>query len=200
VPAILPSVQHYSAFRPKRQARLLDFMEIHFYPLAAGFFEYAGAEDEERNLAYLESVVREVAATGRPVVLAEFGWYGGGKLTINHGVHRAASEEDQARWCRRAIETTEGLSTGWLNWGFYDHPEARDASQLTGLLTARGKPKAWAREFQALAQTFAGKSVAPVPLGPHPELDWDRCVTSPRAGRQSFEQYYEAFRAERRSR
>ena len=194
VPAILPSVRHYSAFRPQRQAGLVDFMEIHFYPLAAGFFDYRGAEEEERNLAYLESVVREVAATGRPVVLAEFGWYGGGKLTINDGVHPAASEEDQARWCRRAIEVTEGLSTGWLNWGFYDHPEARDVSQLTGLLTAAGQRKAWARQFEALARTLTHKSIAPVQLGPRPELDWDRCITSPKAGRQFLEQYYEAFK------
>jgi len=200
VPALLPGVRHYAAFRPQRQAKLLDFMEIHFYPLATGFFEYGRAEDEARNLAYLESVVGEVAATGRPVVLAEFGWYGGGKLTINRGAHPAASEEDQARWCRRVIETTEGLATGWLNWGFYDHPEARDVSQLTGLLSVDGKPKAWAREFQALSRRLADTSVAPARLGPRPALDWDRSITSPKAGRQFLQEYYEAFRTQRRSR
>ena len=45
VPALLPGLQHYAAFRPQRQAPLLDFLEIHFYPLANGFYEYA-AEDE----------------------------------------------------------------------------------------------------------------------------------------------------------
>jgi hypothetical protein len=200
VPALLPGVRHYSAFRPERQAKLLDFMEIHFYPLARGFFDYTQAEDEERNLAYLESVVREVAATGRPVVVAEFGWYGGGKLTINRGAHPAADEEDQARWCRRAVETSEGLATGWLNWGFYDTPDARDVSQLTGLLTVEGKPKAWAREFQTLAQGFAGKSIAPAQLGPRPALDWDRLITSPQTGRQFRQQYYEAFKGQRRCR
>jgi hypothetical protein len=197
VPALLPGVRHYSAFRPERQAEFLDFLEIHFYPLARGFFDYARAEDEERNLAYLESVVREVAATGRPVVVAEFGWYGGGKLTINRGAHPAADEEDQARWCRRAVETTEGLATGWLNWGFYDTPDARDVSQLTGLLTVDGKSKAWAREFQSLSRTFAGKSIAPAQLGRRPSLDWDLLITSPQAGRQFREEYYEAFNAQR---
>jgi hypothetical protein len=196
VPALLPGVRHYSAFRPERQAEFLDFLEIHFYPLATGFFDYSKAEDEERNLAYLESVVREVAETGRPVVVAEFGWYGGGKLTINRGAHPAAGEEDQARWCRRAVETTEGLATGWLNWGFYDTPDARDVSQLTGLLTVEGERKAWAREFQALSRTFAGKSIAPAQLGPRLSLDWDLLITSPRAGRQFREEYYEAFRAQ----
>jgi hypothetical protein len=199
VPALLPGVQHYAAFRPQRQARLLDFMEVHFYPLAAGFFDYTRAEDEDRNLAYLESVVREVAAAGRPVVLAEFGWYGGGKLTIDGGVHPAAGEQQQARWCRRAVETTEGLATGWLNWGFYDHPEARDVSQLTGLLTVDGKPKAWAREFQGLSRRLAGKRIAPAQLGPRPTLDWDRAITSPKAGQQFREEYFKAFKARNRA-
>jgi len=196
VPAMLPGVRHYAAFRPQRQAKLLDFMEIHFYPLATGFFEYQ-PEDEQRNLAYLESVVREVAATGRPVVVAEFGWYGGGKPTINRGIHPAAGEEDQARWCRRAVETTQGLATGWLNWGFYDHPEARDVSQLTGLLTVDGKPKAWAREFRALAQELAGKHIAPARLGPRPTLEWERCTTSTQTARRFLEAYYKAFQGQR---
>jgi hypothetical protein len=193
VPAMLPGVQHYAAFRPERQAKLLDFLEIHFYPLADGFFEYAKPEDEERNLAYLESVVREVAAAGKPVVVAEFGWYGGGRLTINGGKHPAATEEQQARWCRRAIETTRGLATGWLNWGFYDHPEARDVSQLTGLLTVDGKPKAWANEFQRLSGELAGKQIPPAKLGPRPTLDWDAAVTSMKAAREFREEYYKAF-------
>ena len=166
-------------------------------PAGAGFYDYTRPEDEDRNLAYLESVVREVAAPGKPVVVAEFGWYGGGKLTINRGVHPAASEDQQARWCRRAVETTEGLATGWLNWGFYDHPEARDVSQLTGLLTVDGKPKAWAREFQTLARSLAGKPIAPAKLGPRPALDWDRAITSPKASQQFREEYLKAFKAHR---
>ncbi len=196
VPALLPGVRHYSAFRPRRQAKLLDFMEVHFYPLAGGFFEYGGPEDEQRNLAYLESVVREVALTGRPVVLAEFGWYGGGKLTIDRGAHPPATGEQQARWCRRAVETTQGLAAGWLNWGLYDQPEARDVSQLTGLLTADGKPKAWAREFRRLARLLTAKPMAPAELGHRPSLDWDRSITSRQAGQQFREEYRRAFRSQ----
>jgi hypothetical protein len=193
VPALLPSVRHYAAFRPERQAKLLDFLEIHFYPLADGFFEYAQPEGERRNLAYLESVVREVAAAGKPVVVAEFGWYGGGKLTGNDSKRPAASEEEQARWCRRAIETTRGLATGWLNWGFYDCPEARGVSQLTGLLTVDGKSKAWAQEFQRLSGELSGKPVHAAKLGPRPTLDWDRAITSPKAGREFREAYFKSY-------
>jgi hypothetical protein len=199
VPALLPGVQHYAAFRPDRQALLLDFLEIHFYPLATGFYEYA-PEDEQRNLAYLESILRETAACGKPVVLAEFGWYGGGTPNIGGRTHRAASDEAQAEWCVRAVETTRGLATGWLNWGFYDQPEARDVSQLTGLLTADGKPKAWAREFQRLARSLTQSPLPPVQIGRRPSLDWDRCMIDPAAGRKFRDEYYEMFRTARKER
>ena len=194
VPAKLPGVQHYSAFRPARMAKLLDFLEIHFYPLATGFYDYTTDEQQQRNLAYLESILREVAAPGRPVVLAEFGWYGGGKLTINQGRHPAASEENQARWCRGAVETSLGLATGWLNWGLYDHPEARDVTQLTGLLSADGRLKAWGHEFKRLAGELRSPLISPTKMGSRPELPWDRCLTNPAAGDSFRDDYYQAFR------
>ena len=47
VPAVLPGVRQYAAFRPERQAKWLDFMEIHFYPLVAGFYDYTRPEDQD---------------------------------------------------------------------------------------------------------------------------------------------------------
>ncbi|MBM3892067.1 MAG: hypothetical protein FJ388_23370, partial [Verrucomicrobia bacterium] len=44
VPALLPGVAHYAAFRPARQARFLDFLEVHFYPLARGLYDYTKPE------------------------------------------------------------------------------------------------------------------------------------------------------------
>ena len=99
----------------------------------------------------LHAVVREAAVPGKPLVLAEFGWYGGGKPTLDGGTWPAATEADQARWCRLAVETTRGLAAGWLNWGLYDHPEAGDITQLSGLLTVDGRTKAWGAAFTALS-------------------------------------------------
>ena len=194
VPSLLAHVRHYSGFRPERQARWLDFMEVHFYPLADGFYTYADDEAESRNLAYLESVVREVAKPGKPVVIAEFGWYGGGKPTLENGRYPAASEEQQARWCRRLVESTQTLATGWLNWGFYDQPEAQDVSQLIGLMKPGGQVKAWGREFKALAQ---GLTRLPIPTGSteaRPDLDWDRLITSAQAGQEFRKSYLEAWK------
>jgi hypothetical protein len=193
VPTQLCSVRYYAAFRPERQAKFLDFLDVHFYPAAMS--EYT-PDAVQRNLAYLESVVREMALPGKPVVVAEFGWYGGGKITVKDQNFGVVTEAQQAQWCRGLVRTSQGLATGWLNWGLYDHPEAGDCAQRTGLFTADGKPKVWADEFRKLADSFAGKAVPPAKLGPRPTLDWERAITDSAVGRQFGEDYYKAFAAE----
>ena len=195
VPSLLAAGWRYSAFRPERQARLVDFMEIHFYPLARGFYEYR-VTDEARNLAYLEGVVREVARWGKPVVIAEFGWYGGGQPTF--GNYAFATEELQAQWCRKLLETTAGLACGWLNWGLYDHPEAKDVTQFTGLLTSDGELKAWGRQFQQLSERYGDRKLTAPPLGARPALDWELCITSAAEGAKYRTQYLEAWKAEQK--
>jgi hypothetical protein len=197
VPSLLPRVSQYAAFRPDRQAQFLDFLEIHFYPLEHGFYEYRSPEEEARNLAYLEGVVREVARAGKPVVIGEFGWYGGGKPTIDQGRHPLASEEQQARWCRSVVDTARGLAIGWLNWGFYDHPQARDVSQLTGLLTVDGRMKAWGQAFKAISMITPPEQLDGASLGSRPPLDWDACLTSVAAGNRYREAYFRAYQADR---
>lgn len=193
VPSLIPGVQHYAAARPARLTKWLDFLEIHFYPLDSGAFEYRSDEEENRNLSYAHGVVAEVAKLGKPVVLAEFGWYGGGKPRFDGGKHPFASEQQQAQWCRRLVETTTGLACGWLNWGLYDQPEATDPSEFSGLLTATGEMKAWGREFEKLAKRYTKK----LPTTKQPklgmELDWNACVTDPAAGNRWRQEYYRKF-------
>lgn len=197
VPLHLAGPWHYSGVRPDRAARWVDFLSIHFYPLAGSAYGYRDATEEARNLAYLEAVVREVARPGKPVVLGEFGWYGGGKL--QHTDLPAATEEQQARWCAQVVTNTAGWVTGWLNWGLYDHPEARDCSELTGLLTVTGRVKAWGREFQALARQLAHRRFAAPAWGSRPQLDWEACLTSTVAGRAHAQRYFEAWQLERQT-
>jgi endo-1,4-beta-mannosidase len=199
VPSLLwGSVGSYAAFRPERQAKFLDFLEIHFYPLARGAYEYKSEDDELANLAYLESVVREVARPGKPVVLAEFGWYGGAeKPKFDKGAHPIGTEEQQAKYLRRVIETSAGFVVGWLNWGFYDNPQATDCSELTGLLRVDGTTKAWGKTFQQLSARYSGTPIAPVTIGPRPVLDWDACTTAAAAAKQFRDQYLKAFLADK---
>jgi len=199
VPVLLPDLRTYSAFRPARQAQYLDFMEIHFYPLARGFYDYQRPEDHAANLAYLESVVREVAATGKPVLVAEFGWYGGGKLTISGGRHPPATEEHQASWCVDLIRTTKELACGWLNWGLYDHPEAGDVTQLTGLFTADGRPKKWAMQFKVLSQEVPHFSCSRFQEWEkrhrRPQLDWSRAIIDASYAAEYRREYLKLFEA-----
>lgn len=195
VPSVLPRTGHYSGFAPRRQAPLVDFLSVHFYPLAEGAYEYRQPEDELKNLAYLHSVVREVAAAGKPVVIGEFGWYGGGKPTFDNGRRPAATEEQQAAWCRKLVETTSSLACGWLNWGFYDQPEATDVSQMTGLMRADGSPKSWGREFKTLARRLTASPPKFAPAPGAPPLPWDECITDLQAAARFREKNLEWFRA-----
>jgi endo-1,4-beta-mannosidase len=188
----------YTGFRPERQAKLLDFLEIHFYPLARGAYEYKREEDELANLAYLESVVREVARPGKPVVLAEFGWYGGTeKPKFDKGAHPIGTEEQQAKYLQRAVRTSAGFVVGWLNWGFYDHPQANDCSELTGLLRVDGTAKAWGKTFQQLSTQYRSIHIPPTNIGSRPTMDWDACITDSASASQFRDQYLKAFLADK---
>jgi hypothetical protein len=174
VPAQQIQLDQYTAFRPSVIARHLDFMELHYYPLAKGAYEYEGSDAETVNLAVLEAMARECAKTDLPLVIAEFGWYGGGPL--NPG-SKPATEEQQAQWCRRLVEVTTPMACGWINWGMYDHPQAKDVSKLTGLFTVDGKEKAWCRTFRGLTQRFEANPPA-YAIPQRPDLPWDACTVS----------------------
>jgi len=193
IPAVLAGPRHYSAFRPERQAKFLDFLEVHFYPLARGAYHYDGPDAEARNLAYLESVVAETARPGKPVVLAEFGWYGGGLPRHVGAAARLATEGEQAAWGRAVVETTAGMAAGWLHWGFYDHPEARDVTELIGLVKPDGTVKAWGRTFHELSGRLLDLT-ASRSSGSRPDLDWDACLTSAAARNAYLEDYFQGWR------
>jgi len=134
----------YAAFNPYRQARWLDFVTIHFYPTLGSPFQ--SKENWQKNLGYLQGVLA-YCRTGKPVVLGEFGWYGGG--APQH--HPYLSEEQQARWIGEEIEASRPLADGWLSWPFADSPQSRDISLFAGLVKADLTVKAWGRKFRALA-------------------------------------------------
>ena len=196
VPAQRLALTQYTGFRPATIAKHLDFMELHFYPLAAGCYRYENADAEAANLAVLEAMAREAAKPGLPLVIAEFGWYGGGPLDAGG---KPATEEQQAEWCRHLVEVTAPIACGWLNWGMYDHPEAKDVSRLTGLFTVDGKEKAWGRTFRDLAGRFRVKP--PVHALPgRPDLPWDECIASGEAMEKFRQAYLRAFLADWRTR
>jgi hypothetical protein len=97
------------------------------------------------------------------------------------------------------VETTAGWVGGWLNWGFHDHPESRDVSELTGLLRVDGATKAWGREFAALSRQWSGKTVLRGAAVARPEFNWVELLTDTGAGQAFRERYYQSFRLSRRA-
>jgi len=134
----------YAAFNPRRQARWLDFMTIHFYPTLGSPFE--SEQNRRKNIGYLQGVLA-YCHIGKPVVLGEFGWYGGG--APQH--HPYLSEQQQARWINEEIEASRTLADGWLSWPFADSPESGDISLFAGLVKADLTLKAWGHKFKGLA-------------------------------------------------
>lgn len=182
-------MQQYAAFRPDKLAPWVDFQSFHFYPLAWGFYEYQSKEAEQNNLSYLAVLLREIHRTGQPVVLGEFGWYGGGDPTFDEGEHLEATEEQQAGWGRAVIELTRGQVAGWMAWTLYDCPGARDATELSGFYRPDGNLKAWGRYFASVApELAAGPKVTVIPDS-LPMLDWNQAVTDPAVG-EKFRSVY----------
>jgi Beta-galactosidase len=158
-PMIRPgNPSRYAAFNPRRQARWLDFITIHFYPMGGPF---QSQQNWQKNISYLQAVLA-YCHTGKPVVLGEFGWYGGGAPQR----HPYLSEEQQAQWIGEEIEATRSLADGWLSWAFADTPSSGDISLYGGLVKPDLTVKAWGRKFKALAANLSELKQPPVTLPP----------------------------------
>ena len=140
----LGNPNRYAAFNPRRQARWLDFVTIHFYPTLGSPFQSEG--NWQKNIDYLQGILA-YCHTGKPVVLGEFGWYGG--RAPQH--HPYLSEQQQARWISKEIEASRSLADGWLSWPFADTPESGDVSLFAGLVRADLTVKDWGRKFKKSA-------------------------------------------------
>jgi endo-1,4-beta-mannosidase len=159
----------YAAFNPQRQSRWLDFLCIHFYPLLGQPLESKEAWD--RNLTYLQSVLAYCHA-GKPVVLEEFGWYGGGAPRGQPSL----TEDQQDRWIVAEIEATRRLSDGWLSWPFADTPTSTDMSKYGGLVKPDMTRKQWAKSFAQYASNLAN---LPQPTPELPTFDVATSLTAP---------------------
>ncbi|MBN2127984.1 MAG: beta-galactosidase [Sedimentisphaerales bacterium] len=159
----------YSAFNPRRQEKWLDFVSIHFYP-AMGH-PFASRANWEMNLAYLQSVLA-YCHTGKPVVLGEYGWYGGGAAQGRPYL----DEHQQARWIVAEIEASRRLACGWLSWPLADTPDSTDMSRYGGMVKENMIRKIWAWRFKSYAAGLADLSQ---PTPELPEVDVTASLTAP---------------------
>ncbi len=161
----------YAAFNPHRQAKWCDFMMIHFYPTMGSPF--ASEENWSKNLSYLRAVLA-YCRMGKPVILGEYGWYGGGAPQ-----HRPfLSEQQQADWLVAELEASCGLADGRLSWPFADTPSSRDISLYAGLVKEDLAVKVWGRRFQGYAKNLARLTGS----APRPAIvDVERALTAEEA-------------------
>jgi endo-1,4-beta-mannosidase len=134
----------YSAFNPHRQVRWLDFQTIHFYPTLGNPFD--SEKNWVSNLNYLQAVLA-YCHTSKPVLLGEYGWYGGGAPQN----HPFLSEVQQSQWLSAEVEASLPLTDGWLSWPFADSPDSTDISKFAGLVKADMTMKVWGHTFSSLA-------------------------------------------------
>jgi hypothetical protein len=176
VPIYVPGVQHYAGFDMKSNARYVDFVTVHFYPLDPPN-PAEKPEGVEVNAAYLEALLY-MCSVGKPLMIGEFNWYGGGGLNVE-GAWRLPERpvEHQAEWCRKLLEVSRGRTCGWLNWAFADTPTSLDVTRWSGLWTQDLQLKPWGRVFGEFAREMVR----------HPQ------------GRREFPAYLREFQFDRRA-
>lgn len=158
----------YAAFNPHRQKRWLDFMTIHFYPTMGA--PLGSDENWDKNIRYLQAVLG-YCHTGKPVVLGEFGWYGGGAPQN----HPHLTESQQAEWISAEIDASRSLADGWLSWPFADTPGSTDISLFAGLVKPDLTVKAWGQRFRELSANLSGLKQSTPKL---PTLDISKALTA----------------------
>ncbi|MCX8036940.1 MAG: beta-galactosidase [Candidatus Sumerlaeia bacterium] len=195
VPVLHGRPSRYAGFHPAQIAAHVDFLSVHFYPLWGD--PLRSDEEFDRNLAYLEFLLRYVHAGDptKPLVVGEFGWYGGGRTSDRAQVR---SEADQARWCEAAVLQGRGVAAGWLNWAYADTPSATDITKFSGLVTETGKTKAWGEAFARLAREPARWLDRANPPARRFRFDVERALVNPRAGDKALTQYLELWKADKR--
>lgn len=155
---IIPS--RYTAFNPHVLAPYIDYMALHWYPFGnpftVSFLPYDLPGNLEQSLTVLLANVR-YHNVGKPIIMEEFSYYGGGSPMFWGGILPYRTEEQQDEFSRRFIETTLGSCTGWLNWPLVDTPLSIDTSAFGGFYRADGKSKLWGKTFRRFCSTFKNK-------------------------------------------
>jgi hypothetical protein len=93
---------------------------------------------------------------GKPVVLQEFGWYGGGASRFLCELpHR--SEKEHADYTWTLLQKLIPHVNGFLNWPTFDMPSANDISNHGGIFTHDGRHKELAAVYSDTAKALQGK-------------------------------------------
>ena len=139
---------------------LFDFVTHHPYPACQAVPDGRGDPlDNPVSMRYWLNAcigMSRLDYYGKPMMIQEFGWYGGGTSRFKCELpHR--SEEEHAAYMDRLIEALSPHAVGFINWPLMDMPAASDISNHGGIFTADGRPKALAQVYRRLAEQVQGK-------------------------------------------
>jgi hypothetical protein len=183
-PVVLPpgAVWAYAGFNLRDNARHVDFTTIHFYPL-----DWPKPCDRADGIAvnrvYLQALLQE-ASVGKPLMIGEFGWYGGGELK---GQLPDRPVQHQVDWCKELLDVSRGRVCGWGNWAFADTETSKDLTRWSGCWTSDMKLKPWGKMYGEFAREMTIKPVAPREFDPpflHVKFDRAAAITDPAAGNE----------------
>ncbi|UCD29429.1 MAG: cellulase family glycosylhydrolase [Planctomycetota bacterium] len=186
IPFNLANPKYYAGFNIKSNAGYLDFVTIHFYPIANPK-PCTGAEGIAFNAAYFEALLY-LCSVDKPLMLGEFGWYGGGEIrSQGKTILPAMPIEHQAAWCNELLAISRGRLCGWLNWAFADTPSSQDLTRFSGCWDENLQLKPWGKRFGQFARSVTAKPDKPRPFAEYMRsFNFDRKVllTSPKTARQ----------------
>ena len=144
---------------------LFDFVTHHPYPALQCLPEYARdplddfAQNGPKWRFWKNACIgmSRLDFYGKPVVLQEWGWYGGGTSRFLCDLP-FRSETEHAEYSRAMIDALKNHVNGFINWPLFDMPDANDISNHGGLWTHDGKRKELAKVYEELARGAKGKA------------------------------------------
>lgn len=158
---LFPDMDLYLAngFHNRAHHDLYDFVTIHPYPAPQCLPTGHGdpLEGGEALAFWLDAVVAmaRIDFYEKPVVLQEFGWYGGGESQFLCPLP-FRSEKEHATYMQTLIERLLPHASGFINWPLCDMPGSNDISNHGGIFTHDARPKALASVYQSLATRWQG--------------------------------------------
>lgn len=139
---------------------LFDFVTFHPYPCWQCMPDGRGDPlDGGRPLEYWLNACIGMARLdfyNKPIVVQEYGWYGGGTSRFLCELPYR-SEEEHANYTKALTDAVGPHVNGFINWPLMDMPDSVDISNHGGIFTKDGDTKALTSVYSDLAQNYSGR-------------------------------------------
>jgi aryl-phospho-beta-D-glucosidase BglC (GH1 family) len=181
-------------------AELIDFMSIHYYPIPFfmkdGYEDPISSKDGYRLAADIFEGITRLFFENKPIILEEFGWYGGGKPKWDDLIDELPykSQDEQATYVTSLIEESVAFCSGWIHWTFGDTPASSDISKFGGLVTSDLQIKSLGERFKNLAAIMSNKKLKRIDASATIEIDVKKILTSENEEKRFWDGYNELKR------